>query len=1371
MTRPALSLLALVVCLASPARVFAQIDFDLIRSGTAGCPELEADPSIGNLAAFLCRPADRTSLDLPINQTGSKSWEVRAGAFGPFARPSLTSSVRGALGEPEYQRLRQLLLDGRVLSRADDALHRALLAEGDVSGAAAFLGLPATRFEANLDGLLEARVDRDRLADLRSGLLGSLGGRDTVDHYTPALAETLTASIGGFPAVSDADGYFVYTASHASHRANPYFVGPDGVRDTADDLPYVATNAPAQLAGYALAAPISGSGTLDEDRFDAVFGRNTSADVARAIYSLTAQIQVPSASVPGATKLVELYGVYSSAYLTNRGCAVAGGVWDRLLGTCLAGSEDRSAQALSLGCREIARASSTLSVGTNRDGDCIELNTTSPISATARQARVQFEVVGLLGDLVARPTGAIFEPVDLTDFRAFVDGGANNTLPARPRANEAGNVSFPVASTPLRRRTDSLTGAPLSASGTECRIRENGLGQAVGPNGVAFDADDGFPSAGGCLLWSAPDPGGVQHLRPTAQIASTHSVNQSLFHSLCSVSFDPDSGWCPLDRLNSTTELGGVSALISGSSSLAAALLDGVETIQPVNPDGSSSVTQRRDSSSHGKMLLAIEPLALSSPSLQDPANLQAGQASLLGCGASFASPCSTLQAQQWSGEAVIAAALTRDADLGMSKLGGIDLMNANASVVAQEFSVAKHQRRNALVGVTGGGATPLVYLPGVNFSRTGQASMNLDLDFDRQGVELSPPSAVASIEPGAVLPLTPDAAVALGAAGRAAYQIEAGNLREADGWIEPMPWTVNQEMLDRFGAIVFNADPKNPLDLDSPRNDWNRIDAGAGASYSNIDGEYCARWMNSNLTNVATPFNLGCTALETVSANLERWMISGEGIGQDRVFDAPETLAELVAMLDGDPSNDASGDPISGPDGIFARNQFVIDDDEMDFEVVSAPLPDPNFPGDFSIIPVPIGPGEDPKLAAASFLTDYDPNANCATDFCYLQVNDVLIDPDDAKSTTRALILAMPIGFGVDVVSPADPNDPNAPVVDTGVDLKLNLAMLQYYELPKLLRLLASRPVEVDAAGGPEWVRMSSTQRSSLLGEFGSQTIRGRDMDGDGSADLDRDRDAVWDGQDDYLPGPISDDNVLCGSGIPGDLLQDGVQFSPWRADERPGQPGFEAAFPDGLAPRSPVFCRASNGLLALIGAIPGAAPEASDAFLWHGGESAPGSDDDADGWPDALDSCPTISNREQTDSDGDGVGDVCDSCVLFPNPRRALSYLDENPWATLTGGQRDDDHDGYGNACDADFTATGRMVASKDLAHFRASSGKSRSDDNCARSGDRPCAIFDLYEEGTIIDSDDLRRFRELSGKPAGPKCASCPLVCEAGAAGSCE
>jgi hypothetical protein len=165
---------------------------------------------------------------------------------------------------------------------------------------------------------------------------------------------------------------------------------------------------------------------------------------------------------------------------------------------------------------------------------------------------------------------------------------------------------------------------------------------------------------------------------------------------------------------------------------------------------------------------------------------------------------------------------------------------------------------------------------------------------------------------------------------------------------------------------------------------------------------------------------------------------------------------------------------------------------------------------------------------------------------------------------------------------------------------------------------------------------------------------------------------------------------------------------------------------------------------------------------------------DQDGDGLIDTADNCPVTANASQADADSDGVGDVCDNCVNISNPRvtpDAPSYLSANAWATLTGGQRDDDHDGYGNKCDAHFPGVpGLIVAAGDLTQFRASNGKSRTGDNCGTTGTRPCAIFDLDEASALLGAPDLALFRTLNGKAPGSKCSSCPLLCQAGTAGTC-
>lgn len=105
---------------------------------------------------------------------------------------------------------------------------------------------------------------------------------------------------------------------------------------------------------------------------------------------------------------------------------------------------------------------------------------------------------------------------------------------------------------------------------------------------------------------------------------------------------------------------------------------------------------------------------------------------------------------------------------------------------------------------------------------------------------------------------------------------------------------------------------------------------------------------------------------------------------------------------------------------------------------------------------------------------------------------------------------------------------------------------------------------------------------------------------------------------------------------------------------------------------------------------------------------------DQDADGFTDAEDNCPTVANADQKDGDGDGVGDVCDNCPSDLNPLQedidndgigdacdTLSNADtdgdgikddnDNCLTVSNVSQSDMDGDGVGDACDEDFSDGG--------------------------------------------------------------------------------
>jgi hypothetical protein len=295
----------------------------------------------------------------------------------------------------------------------------------------------------------------------------------------------------------------------------------------------------------------------------------------------------------------------------------------------------------------------------------------------------------------------------------------------------------------------------------------------------------------------------VQRLRDSDAVARLATVNQTIFHSICSFTFDPDEGYCAFDRLNDPRTFDFISNILSGLGALGGVVIDGFETIRLNERD----VIYRQSPLFVSLEFAAINP---SVPNPQQDVNqdlglvLQPEQQALLGCGPAYASPCSGRQANVWAENSAIAPILTRDPAIGPPKYGGVDLMNADGSVITQEFVALKALSPGALVGTKLDQNERLRYLPGINFSRNGQLT-----------TVPGPGGIQVPIEQGEYLDLTPNQVIDLGRVGRAEYQIDPENPREADGWIEPMPWTVNKEAKTKFGAIVFNTDPNDPLSFD----------------------------------------------------------------------------------------------------------------------------------------------------------------------------------------------------------------------------------------------------------------------------------------------------------------------------------------------------------------------------------------------------------------------------------------------------------------------------------------------------------------------------------------------------------------------------
>jgi hypothetical protein len=891
--------------------------------------------------------------------------------------------------------------------------------------------------------------------------------------------------------------------------------------------------------------------------------------------------------------------------------------------------------------------------GINADGDCIRLGVFWP--------QVPFEALSVFGDLSLRPEGAELEPVDLTDFKLIAKGDGKG-LPARGRS-PLGTLVFPsTGGDTFERRVDPSTGAPVNATGELICLYRDGNGnptadpnQSVGPNGVQGDADDAIPSVGNCLLWENPDSAGAQQfLRDSGAIASSHPAHQTFFHTLCTLSFDPDHGLCTLDQLNAPASFKVFSSVVAGGffGSLATSGLRWLRTtVAPF--DGEIPPVE-------------IENTMFAQIPGTDLSNLSPEKKALLGCGPGFLSPCGAQDVNVFTNsiegtdDPSISNVLEgRTAD---SISGGPDLMNADADFLTQEFSTRKVLSTDSFV-------EPLPW--------------ETDPSWLAQGVVLHQAANQNELDPRC-------------------HEYPEGDFRRP--FFDPAdPVCFDDQGSQRIRTYNDPTDATNPLNV---------FRAGFGESCIQSFGD-TGRFLTGDR---AAAFDTGCTDLETVSANFERYWIALDILGHDRVPDPPESLQELSNMLDGDPNNDASGDPLAGPDGIFVANlatglgNAALSDAnapprfeawEKDAHVVRLEVPPQNRPGlvrlgrenfrdpnEFVELDLfaPIPPLPIPE-ASERFMREYDPTT-CPEERCHLIiVEDKQLSQVDFNEVIRTgepkqlvtvlpVALAIPFGFG------SDPNgDPDFTVLAPS---RINYLKLYYQDPVAAMNLLdeefeggpASLPSLVPVViGGEPFFISGAGLRELFLKEPGRPPVTCQDLDANWLCDFDQDDDGVYDGADDYTPGPVSDDRILCGSGLPGDLLQDAIQFELARPSD---ESAFDTAFPNGLPPRSPVFCGGPQSLIAMTGeTAPG-----QRAFIWHGAERP--DDPDTDAWPDLIDICPFFPNPAQDgNSDGDLLCDDEDPCRFHTNTlpldRNVFSGI---PKECMCG---DFDEDGFHSATDA--------------------------------------------------------------------------------------
>lgn len=1230
----------IAVCLALASRPApGRAEDHPLRDGLAleRCAAPGEESFAGVPLALLCQLSDRGLLGGPLDEFAPAFRRLRAGVLGaPYPYHRL-HYARSSLGEPRFLELLAVFEEGRVLSRSsfpdwnEPRILRACAASAADPADRARCALELEQLlsagiDAHADELMAAKRDRLRFEFL------------DFDRPLPRSADWLDAfSVGYALSFTSFDPSTLPRHSPATGVEGrlivPLFVGPDGIAFTPDDLP-LPIEASDRLRRR---APYPGS-TWDESfSGDPVFD---SIAVVDGTFDERGGLSVSD-------QPLVLYGVLSKRGLERLGCAVLGGSF--VAGSCLAAGDVPVPRAdlFQAGCH--TRTAQGTQGGFNSVGECVLVNldrgsAKSSDGDVSRTLGMHADDLRWLSEPGLRPASATLEPSDLTDFMSHALG--RRSLPTRPRiALDAP----PIPPARPSRRVDPLTGAPVRRTGPAlCTYRAAGASDPalVGPDGVRATSDDLIPSSGNCLLFDPPaDPDAAQRVRPEPAILADHPVHQEMFRRLCGAAFDDDDGHCGLDAFNHLRAGEGLERILNGSLLLAeASSLAGIESIRL--QDQTPAAYSWRLTLEHG-----LEPLThLLRPDLGplEVLPLTSTEGALLGCGPGFARACGLRDE---------VAVLGRDSSvaraLGVESLQqvprGPDLEFADASVLLQESPLEKALSPGALVGARADGA---------------------GFEAGIQAKGLSPEQVRSLSEPE-----------------RAA--LVHGEL-PTDAWVEPYPWALDPEALAR-GIVLFEAADSLRLDArcDPERPGRTRDATGAPifgpgeiaycserephwADDPNVivlndptdpsnpanrlvpDGENCSdsiAGLAAGTTAAGSLFRDGCTALEYLSSNFWRAQIGFEVIGRDRAFDPPETVQELVAMLDGDPANDLDSDPVAGADGIAVKNVRAFSEDEVDVHALLFSQP---TPGQLPLPELDTDGDGVRDLGMQDFFDQFVPS-DCPTVFCRLRLGTAVFVAglEAGKPQTRPLVSALPIAMRMRLVS----IDGVAPPPEFAFP---HVNVLEVYETDRraFADLYDERPAHIgrirlrDAQGEVVELRGDLVVRFDPLFNVHPLLTGNIDLELIGVQDIDQDADGVYDGLDDGSPGPVADDSVLCGSGLPGDFLQAAAQLE---LRSRSEEQALRTRFPDGLPPRSPVFC----GSLLRWHGFTRRDPDGVRRFRWHVAD--PAVDRDRDGVLGAVDNCPLLANPDQLDRGGsypapalsDGTGDACQCGDVSDNGR----------------------------------------------------------------------------------------------------------------------